>query len=101
MMIDFSDLRVFCVFTLIAILLIICSVKFKKSFPALISLLAYVIVLTMTAFMEEYTFVNRTIHFVVNYAGIVVSIVPYILIDDIETRRKIVTTVFENRYKKK
>ena len=100
-MIDFSDLRVFCIFTLIAILLIICSVKLKKSFLALISLLAYVIVLTMTAFVEKYTFVNHTIHFAVNYTGIIISIVPYILIDDIETRRKIVTTVFGNRYKKK
>ena len=100
MIIDFSDLRVFCIFTLIAILLIICSVKFKKSFPAFISLLAYMIVLLTTAY-ADYEFVNRIVHFVVNYAGIIVSIVPYILVDDIETRRKVITRVFENRYKKK
>jgi len=100
MIIDFSDLRVFCVFTLIAILLIICSVKLKKSFPVFISLLAYMVVLLTTAFTDS-EFVNRTVHFAINYAGIIVSIVSYILVDDVETRRKVITKVFENRYKKK
>lgn len=98
MIIDFSDLRVFCIATLITIILVSCSAKFKKSFPAFLSLLMYIIILLISAF-SEYTFVDCTAHFVINYIGIIASIVPYILVDDIETRRKVVTKVFENRYK--
>lgn len=100
MVIDFSDLGIFCTASVITILLIVYSIKIKKCFPAFILLLAYMIVLLTTAY-AEYEFYNRTFHFVVNYVGIIVSIVPYILLDDIETRRKLVTRVFKNRYKKK
>lgn len=100
MIIDFSDLGIFCITCLISILLIMCSIKIKKCFPAFILLVAYMFVLLTTAY-AEYDFYNRTFHFIVNYAGIIVSIVPYILVNDIETRRKFVTKVFKNRYKKK
>ena len=97
MIIDFSDLRIFCISTLITILLLICSIKIKKSFPAFIVLVAYVGVLISTAY-AEYDFVNRIFHFFVTYAGIIAGIVPYILIDDIETRRKFISKVFKSRY---
>lgn len=100
MIIDFSDLGIFCITCLISILMIICSIKIKKCFPAFMLLIAYMSVLLTTAY-SEYEFYNRTLHFIVNYAGIIVSIVPYILVNDIETRRKFVTKVFKNRYKKK
>lgn len=100
MIIDFSDLAVFCTACLITILLIACAVKIKKCFPAFILLVAYMVVLLTTAY-ADYEFNNRIIHFVVNYAGIIASIVPYILVNDIETRRKFVTKVFKNRYNKK
>ena len=39
------------------------------------------------------------VHDVFNFKGLVISINIYIFIDDIETRRKIISKVFKNRYK--
>ena len=98
-MIDFSDLRIFFPALLISILLLICSCKMKKSIFALIVLIIYILILAITAF-NGMLFVNRTFHFIVTFAGIIAGIVTYILIDDIEIRRKVVSKVFTHKYDK-
>ena len=51
--------------------------------------------------MKKYNLKSIIAGLIVAIIGIIISIATYILIDEIEIRRKIVTKVFKNKYNKK
>lgn len=98
MMIDFSNILTFLVWYGITAFFLMLAYIFKKSILAFIPVVYFLIILQLTAgnpsFIE-----NLMVHRVFNFTGFGLSLVLYIVIDDIETRRKVISQVFKNRYK--
>lgn len=97
---DLSDLRVMLVAGLITVIAVLISSTTKKSIYSLIVLLTYTLILIVSTF-GNFEFLNITLHYIIAIIGIIISITTYILTDEIEIRRKIVTKVFKDKYKKK
>ena len=98
MIIDFSNLLTFLIWYGITVAFLVLAHVFKKSILALIPTIYFLIILGITAgnpLFIEYILVHR----VFNFIGFGLSLALYIVIDDIETRRKIISQVFKNRYK--
>ena len=93
---DFADLRVLIVAILITVLLVVIGSWKKKSIFPVITLICYV-----TLLIIHVAFINTKINLIVDFAGMIVSITAYLIIDEIEIRREKISQVFENKYKNK
>lgn len=98
MIIDFSNLLTFLIWYGITVAFLMLAYIYKKSVFALIPMIYFLIILGIST--ANYTLIGDfLVHKVFNFAGLGISIVLYIVIDDIETRRKVISQVFKNRYK--
>lgn len=94
--INFADLRVLIVAILLTVILIVIGSWKKKSiFPVILLLLYTALLVIHTRFMKS------TINLIVDFSGMIASIVSYLIIDEIEIRREKIEQVFEDKYKKK
>ena len=98
MIIDFSNPWVFLVWYAITVGLLFASYKTKKSLICLIPVIYFLIILGITA--DGYMLEDIQIHRFFNFLGLAAGLSFYIVIDEIETRRKVINQVFKNRYKK-
>ena len=98
MIIDFSNLLTFLVWYGITAMFLMLAHIFKKSILALIPVIYFLVILGMTA-VNIAGIQDILVHRVFNFTGFGLALVMYIIIDDIETRRKIISQVFKNRYK--
>ena len=98
MIVDFSDLLTFLIWYGITVAFLMLGYIFKKSILALIPVIYFLVILGMAA-ANTSLIDDMLVHEVFNFTGLGISIVLYIVIDDIETRRKIISQVFKNRYK--
>lgn len=100
MFFDLSDIRVLLVAAIITVIAVLVSSTTKKSIYSLIVLLMYTLILIISAF-GDFQYTNIITHYIVALIGIIITITTYILTNEIEIRRKIVSKVFKNKYKKK
>lgn len=98
MIIDFSNLLIFLVWYGITAIFLMLAHIFKKSILALIPVIYFLIILGVTA-INPVDIQDILVHRIFNFTGFGLALVMYIVIDDIETRRKIISQVFKNRYK--
>lgn len=96
MIVDFSNLLTFLIWYGITATFLMLAYIFKKSIFALIPVIYFLVILGVTAngYMQDIL-----VHRIFNFAGLGLSLVMYIIIDDVETRRSIISQVFKNRYK--
>ena len=91
---DFGDVRVLLIGILItAIVLTISSLKKKSAFAG-VMLIIYLILLIV-----HVVSMSSKISVFVDLAGIAACITTYLIIDEVEIRRKKISQVFEDRYK--
>ena len=98
MIIDFSNILMFLLWYGITVVFLMLAYIFKKSILAFIPMIYFIVILGLTA-NDTALIENILVHRVFNFTGLGISVVLYIVIDDIETRRKIISQVFKNRYK--
>lgn len=98
MIMDFSNILTFLIWYGITAVFLMLAYIFKKSMLALIPVIYFLGILGITAANPSYI-QDMFVHRIFNFAGLGLSIVLYIVINDIETRRKIIGQVFKNRYK--
>ena len=99
MVIDFSNPWTFLVWYFITAGLLYISYKTKISKICLICVVAFLVTLALHVAHPEWI-KDVTIHRVFNFLGLAVSISFYVVMDEVETRRKVISQVFKNRYKK-
>ena len=97
MWIDFSVILTFLIWYGITAVLLMIAYIFKKSFFALVPVTYFLVILGITGFNST-GIQDMVVHRIFNFTGLGVSIVLYIVINDIETRRKIIGQMFKNRY---
>ena len=74
----------------------------KKSMYNLISLsLSLTLIFLHVAFNKMPNVTLSSFNIIIDFAFLIISISLYLYINDIETRRKVISEVFENRYKKR
>lgn len=97
---EFSNLLVLSFWIFLVIALNFWGVLKKKSFLNLISLIVSITLLVIHIRYREFleTVINQNI--IADFVFLIVSISTYLYVDDIETRRKVISEVFENKYKK-
>ncbi len=98
MIIDFSNILTFLIWYGITVVFLMLANIFKKSILALIPVIYFLVILGITAGTPSYI-QDILVHRTFNFIGLALSLVLYIVIDDIETRRRIISQVFKNRYK--
>lgn len=98
MIVDFSNILTFLVWYGITAIFLMLAYIFKKSILALIPVIYFITILGITANGID-LLQDVIVHRVFNFTGLALSLVLYIVIDDIEIRRKIISQVFKNRYK--
>lgn len=98
MIIDFSNLLTFLVWYGITAVFLMLAHIFKKSIFAVIPVIYFIIILGVTA-GNTAEIQDILVHRIFNFTGFGLALIMYIIIDDIETRRKIISQVFKNRYK--
>ena len=94
MFLDFSDLRVLLFGILVTAVVLTISVMKKKSVFAGIMLFIFVALLLL----HTVTMCSKT-SVIVDLIGVGVCISTYLIVDEIEIRRKKINQVFEDRYK--
>ena len=99
MIIDFSNPWVFIAWYVITAGLLFASFKLKKAAVCLVTVVYFLVILGVSAKYTE-LIDDMMIHRVFNFLGLAVGLSFYIVIDEIETRRKVISQVFKNRYKK-
>lgn len=98
---EFSNLLILLFWSCLIITLNFWGVLKKKSFFNFFSLIVSVALLIVhVAFGKEY-FISHSKKMIADFVFLIVSISTYLYVNDIETRRKMITKVFENKYKKK
>jgi zinc transporter ZupT len=96
---DFSNPWVFLVWYAITAILLFASYKSKKAIICLIPVIYFLITLAISV-SKWYLLEDVLIHRIFNFLGLAAAISFYIVIDEIETRRKVINQVFKSRYKK-
>ncbi len=91
---NFSDIRVLLIGILITVVVLGVAWMKKKSFPAAILLFVYLGLLIF-----HLVTMGTGFSVFIDFAGIIVSITIYLVIDEIEIRRSKINQVFEDRYK--
>ncbi len=99
MIIDFSNPWVFIVWYFITAGLLYASYKTKKSKICLIPVCYFLLILALSVANPEWID-DVLIHRVFNFLGLSVSLSMFVAMDEVETRRKVISQVFKNRYKK-
>ena len=99
MIIDFSIPWVFVVWYFITVGLLFAAYKTKKSIFCLIPVVYFLIILAISIANND-LLRHVAIHRVFNFTGLAFSLSMYLVIDEVETRRKVISQVFKNRYKK-
>lgn len=94
MFLDFGDIRILIFGILITAIVLTISVKKKKSIFSGIMLLIYVTLLIIHLVSMS----SKTSVFV-DLIGVGACITTYLIVDEIEIRRKKINQVFEDRYK--
>ena len=99
MIIDLSNPWVFIIWYYITAGLLFASYKTKKAKICLIPIIYFLIVLAVSiAKVDDIS--NIIIHRVFNFLGLAVSISFFVVMDEVETIRKVISQVFKNKYKK-
>ena len=98
MVVDFSNILTFLIWYGITAMFLMLGYIFKKSILALIPVIYFLVILGFAA-TNSYLIGDMLVHKVFNFTGLALSLSLYIVIDDIEIRRKIISQVFKNRYK--
>lgn len=98
MIIDFSNILTFLLWYGITAVFLMLAYIFKKSFLAFVPVAYFLAILGMTV-ANPMGFENITVHRTFNFIGLGLSLVLFIVINDIEMRRKVISQVFKNRYK--
>lgn len=98
---EFSNLLVLFFWVCVIVALNFWGVLKKKSFLNLISLMFSVALLVLHIRYREFFSASYTQVLIPDFIFLIVSISTYLYVNDIETRRKVVSEVFENKYKKK
>lgn len=94
--INFADLRVLVVAIIVTVILNVIGAWKKKSiFPAILLLSYTALLIIHTMFMKS------NINLIVDFSGMIISIVSYLIIDEIEIRREKIEQVFEDKYRNK
>ncbi len=97
---DFTSVPVLVVWIILFLVANICGLVKKNSYFSLVTLvasLAFLIIhLDLSSVYGDSNFANMIFDFI----SMAVSISVYLYIDDIESRREVISEVFENKYKK-
>ena len=99
MYIDFSNPWTFLVWYFVTVGLLFISYKTKKSKICLIPVTYFLIILGIHVFKPE-LIDDILIHRVFNFSGLALALSFFVVMDEVETRRKFISQVFKNRYKK-
>lgn len=98
--VDFSNIY-FLIGWVIAYLIInVFGIVKKHSICSLITLICSVIFLIIHTIYSE-MFVNIKMNVLIDFISLGISIFMYLYVDDIEARRKVISEVFENKFKNK
>ncbi len=99
MIIDLSNPYVFLFWYAITMGILFASYKIKKSWPCLIPTAYLLIILAISS--NGANFIDDlNIHMAINFLGLATSLSMFIVMDEVETRRRVISQVFKNRYKK-
>ena len=98
---EFSNLLVLFFWICLIITLNFWGVLKKKCFLNFISLIISVALLIVHVVFRDGYFISNARNLIFDFVFLIVSISTYLYANDIETRRKVISEVFENKYKKK
>ncbi len=99
MIIDLSNPWVFFVWYFITAGLLFASYKTKKAKICLIPVI-YLLIMLAFSIAKVDDIYNIIIHRVIIFLGLAVSVSFFVVMDEVETRRKFISRVFKNKYKK-
>ena len=99
MIIDFSNPWVFFVWYFITAGILFASYKTKIAKLCLIPVCYFLLILWISLQHPEWI-ANFKIHRFFNFLGLIVSVPFLVVMDEVETRRKVISQVFKNKYKK-
>ena len=99
MIIDFSNPWMFLVWYIITVLILFASYKLKKSWISLISVAYFLLILAISIRYND-SLLDVAVHRTFNFLGLAFSICMFVVMDEVETRRKVISQVFKNRYKR-
>ena len=99
MIIDFSNPWVFLLWYIITVGLLFAAYKLKKSKICLGPVCYFILILALHSQNPDW-FLDVFVHRVVNFIGLASSLSFFVVMDEVETRRKVISQVFKNRYKK-
>lgn len=99
MIIDFSNPWAFIFWYVITVGLLVVSYKKKKAKICIGPIVYFIIILLIHSKNPDW-FRDIYVHRWLNFIGLGVSICMFVVMDEVETRRKVISKVFKNRYKK-
>ena len=99
MIIDFSNPWIFLLWYIITVGLLFAAYKLKKSKICLVPVIYFILILFLHAKNPEW-FMDIGIHRFFNFGGLGAALSFFVVMDEVETRRKVISQVFKNRYKK-
>ena len=99
MIIDFSNPWVFLFWYIITVGLLFTAYKLKKSKICLVPVFYFILILLIHS-QNPGEFMDIYIHRFFNFVGLGASLAFYVAMDEVETRRLVISQVFKNRYKK-
>ncbi len=99
MIIDFSNPWAFLFWYIITAGLLFISYKTKKSKICLIPVAYFLIILGISVAQKK-LIDDMFMHRCFNFFGLATSLSFFVVMDEVETRRKVISQVFKNRYKK-
>lgn len=98
---EFSNLLILLFWIVFIVTLNFWGVLKKKSFLNFLSLIVSIILLVIHVIFKGDYFISCARNMIIDFIFLIVSISTYLYVNDIETRRKVISEVFENKYKKK
>ena len=98
-MLNFSSIPILVVWICVFLFLNIFGVCKKKSLFNLLTLVFSMMFLIIHICNKEYFSVMLFRNMKVDFISMIIAISLYIYVDDIESRRKVISEVFENKYK--
>ena len=99
MIIDFSNPWVFLFWYIITVGLLFAAYKLKKSKICLVPVCYFILILLIHSKNPDW-FMDIYIHRFFNFLGLGASLAFFVAMDEVETRRLVISQVFKNRYKK-
>ena len=99
MIIDLSIPWVFLVWYYLTAGFLFASYKTKKAFFCLVPVAYFLVILALSIANNDFLR-HVAIHRTFNFLGLAFALSMFLVIDEVETRRKVISQVFKNRYKK-